>query len=400
VPRILHAAGMLERLYTDLLAVRGWPNIAGMAAVLCGMSGAGCRMAARVSEGVPPGKITHWPVFGLAYHLRQRRAKTPAELTGAHLWAGREFCGRIIRHSLGNATGVYTFNSAGLELLQYARRRGLFRVMDQTMPPVELMDRLLAEEQSAFPGWEEAQADDPYRPELAARQRGEWDCADLILCGSEFVRKGIAECGGPVARCAVVPYGVELAVTDLLRAAGARLRVLIAGGVRLLKGAPYVLQAAQVLKGAAVFRWCGAVALLPEATRRLAGHVDLRGPVPRPQMREHYAWADVFLLPTICEGSATVCYEALAAGLPVITTPNAGSVVRDGIEGFIVPIRDPEAIIDRLERLARDRELLETMSQQAAQRAQEFMIEKYGERLIGALEAAWRRQEVPCSEDR
>jgi glycosyltransferase involved in cell wall biosynthesis len=157
--------------------------------------------------------------------------------------------------------------------------------------------------------------------------------------------------------------------------------------VCLRKGAPYMLEAARALKGLAEFRWCGALQLLPEAARRLGEYVDLRGPVPRPQMAEHYAWADVFLLPSICEGSATVCYEALAAGLPVITTPNAGSVVRDGLEGFIVPIRDVGAIADRLERLAGDRELLEEMSRRAAERAKEFTLEKYGARLIRALAA-------------
>jgi len=105
-------------------------------------------------------------------------------------------------------------------------------------------------------------------------------------------------------------------------------------------------------------------------------------------MPAQYAWADVFLLPTLCEGSATVCYEALAAGLPVITTPNAGSVVRDGLDGFVVPIRDPEAIAEKLEILARDRELLWWMSNKARERAREFTVEKYGERLIATLRVA------------
>jgi len=117
----------------------------------------------------------------------------------------------------------------------------------------------------------------------------------------------------------------------------------------------------------------------------LQEHVELPGPVLRPKMAEQYAWADVFLLPSICEGSATACYEALAAGLPVITTENAGSVVRDGIEGFVVPIRDYESIVTRLEMLYRDRELLQSVSRGALERAREFTVQKYGERLLAAL---------------
>jgi glycosyltransferase involved in cell wall biosynthesis len=93
----------------------------------------------------------------------------------------------------------------------------------------------------------------------------------------------------------------------------------------------------------------------------------------------------VFLLASICEGSATVCYEALAAGLPVVTTPNAGSVIRDGIDGFIVPIRDGPAIAGRLRLLAGDRERLSWMSANATARSREFTVEKYGDRLVGAI---------------
>jgi len=70
----------------------------------------------------------------------------------------------------------------------------------------------------------------------------------------------------------------------------------------------------------------------------------------------------------------------------VITTPNAGSVVRDGVDGFVVPIRDPEAIARSLDVLARNRELLTWMSENARERAREFTVEKYGERVIAALQ--------------
>ena len=126
---------------------------------------------------------------------------------------------------------------------------------------------------------------------------------------------------------------------------------------------------------------------LENARKQLSECVELTGPVPRAVIHEHYAWADVFLLPSICEGSATVCYEALAAGLPVVTTPNSGSVVRDGVDGFVVPIRDADAIVERLERLASVPNLLEEMSTNALQRAAEFTVEKYGQRLLATLSA-------------
>jgi glycosyltransferase involved in cell wall biosynthesis len=387
VPRILCAAGMLERFYTDFVAVGPWPAVLKALGTASGARGVLGRMSARVPEGIPPGKITHWPAFGIEYYLRQRRAATPAQLTAIFLWAGAEFCRRVIRHGLGKASAVYTYNSAGLELLEHARERGVRRVMEQTIAPALVEDRLLAEEHGAWPGWVRPHQPDPARARLAARERAEWECAELIVCGSEFVRQGIVECGGPAPRCVVVPYGVDarLVAEPGHRGQQGRLRVLLAGEVGLRKGAPYVLQAARATKGWAEFRWCGPVRVLPEAATQLREHVELRGAVPRPQMREHYAWADVFLLPSICEGSAVVCYEALAAGVPVLTTENAGSIVREGIEGFIVPIRDARAIAERLEMLHRDRELLESMSRAALERACEFTVERYGQRLLVAL---------------
>jgi glycosyltransferase involved in cell wall biosynthesis len=96
------------------------------------------------------------------------------------------------------------------------------------------------------------------------------------------------------------------------------------------------------------------------------------------------AWADVFLLPSICEGSALAIHEALAAGLPVVTTPNSGSVVRDGVDGYVVPVRDVDAIVDRLTRLI-DPVLRAEMGRNARARAAEFNKAIYTDRLAKIL---------------
>jgi glycosyltransferase involved in cell wall biosynthesis len=315
-------------------------------------------------------------------------AKSPGGLIATHLWAGREFCRRVLQAGLGNATGVYTFNSAGLEILEHARANGLFAIMEQTIAPAEVEDELLVAEGAIFPGWEKPRVRDSYRREFQEREHAEWASADLIVCGSEFVREGIRKCGGPVDRCRIVPYGVTTSLAPIRqRSKDQPLRVLTVGAVNLRKGAPYALAAAKMLGSAAQFRMVGPATLPPAARARLAEHIEVVGPVPRPGISAHYAWADVFLLPSICEGSATVCYEALAAGLPVITTPNAGSVVRDGVDGFVVRIRDPEAIAERLLGLARDRKALAAMSDCAVARAAEFTVREYGRRLLGAVRA-------------
>jgi glycosyltransferase involved in cell wall biosynthesis len=121
------------------------------------------------------------------------------------------------------------------------------------------------------------------------------------------------------------------------------------------------------------------------ARRTECRHLNFLGRVPRERIAEEYRQADVFVLPSLAEGSAEVTYEALAAGVPVITTRAAGSVVRDGIEGRIVPERDADALADAIEELVENRALRDRMAVSARERARNYTWERYGERLVTAL---------------
>lgn len=376
----------MEALYTDIVATKGWPRwlVAGWPGRMrTGLRG---RLAARVPQGVPRGQIVHFPAFALKCLRRQRAAQTATELTAAYLWAGAEFCRLVLARGLGQANAVYVFNSAGLEVLQFASSRGLRTAVEQTNAPRNVVWGYIEQEREAWPGWDSDSDRDTLAEEFTARERQEWQSADKILCGSEFVAQGIEAAGGPVESCRIVPYGVDVAPVSAPRQGNGNLRVLFCGAVGLRKGIPYLLDAAKQLSADRFhFRLVGPVGLTARARAEVSGQAELLGAVPRPEMAAHYQWADVFVLPTLCEGSATVCYEALAAGLPVITTPNAGSVVRDGVDGFIVPIRDAPAIAEKLDLLLSQPELHAEMSRNALQWASQFTLEKYRERLLAAL---------------
>ena len=386
VPRLLHAAGGLERFYTDIYAgQRGWPRLLAALPGKCCPSGIR-RLLGRKAVGMPEDRIQSYLWFGLAYYARLKRAKNPEALAQAHLWAGKTFGGKVVRSGFGNATAVYAFNTAALEILTAARRRGLFTVVEQTIVPRAIEETLLAEAQSRYPGWEPDRSQSPTVTALAQREREEWGQADLIICGSEFVRDGIQRCGGPVERCVVVPYGVDTHFVPRLREGSkGPLRVLTVGQVGLRKGAGSALEVAERLRGTAEFRWVGPVGLLDGARTEMSRHVELTGVVARGDIMKHYDWADVFFLPSICEGSATVTYEALACGLPVVTTPNAGSVVADGVDGFILPIYDVAAMAERLRQLHDDRPRLVQLSRAAALRAEEVSLAAYQQRFLRLL---------------
>lgn len=385
VPRILHESGQLEHFYTDICASKGWPRWCTRVPAAWRPDGLR-RIAGRIPQGVPSDKITAFNLLGLRYARRRRRARSSGDLRRSFLWMGEAFCRHVLSRGLGAASGVYVFNSAGLEVLDAAKLSKRWTVLEQTIAPLQIETELLQCERQRFPAWQVPINDDGEVVRFSERERAEWQLADRILCGSAFVRDGIAACGGPAERCVVVPYGVD----GRFRLAPRRshdgpIRVLVVGAVGLRKGSQYVLAAARCLQFRAHVRMVGPIECREPAVRELREFVELTGPVPHSAMLQHFAWADLLLLPSLCEGSATVIYEALAASLPVICTPNCGSIVRHGIDGIVVPIRDSQAVVEAVLDLARDPERRRSMAENAGRRAAMFDLAAYGRALASAL---------------
>ena len=243
---------------------------------------------------------------------------------------------------------------------------------------------------STYPGF------DDWAPGHEERLDEEIELADAILLGSTYAADTFAAQGVPRDKLRVIPYGVDL---DTFRPAATprapepgRLRAIFVGQLTQRKGLSYLLRAWETFRRpgadltlvgmaigdpAALAPWAGQFTNIPHRTR--------------PELAQLYQRSDVFVFPTLVEGMPLVVLEAMACGLPVIVTPNGPSdVVRDGIDGFIVPPRDPEAIVRRLEQLHRDPALRLEMGRQAAARAAEFSWNTYARRVIDSLAAAHR----------
>ena len=387
VARILHQHGLLARLYTDIYATDDftklfdyWPGWLRPAAVQ--------RLLDRNPLDVPNEKITHFPIFGIEYYRHLQNARTSSERSAAFIWAGKRFAHKILKCGFGDAHCVYAYNTAAKEILQHTRNHGITGFLEQTIAPRKVEMRILGVENDTFPGWEHY-ATDRHATEYIDREQEEWETAHHIICASDFVRDGIIECGGNPDKCLVVPYGIDNRQFQVERHARrpGPLRVLTVGAVGLRKGSPYVLQAAKLLKGMAEFRMVGAIHVKPRVAAELSAHLHLTGMVARSKISEQYAWADVLLLPSLCEGSATSTYEAMLHHLPVICTPHAGSVARDGKDGYILPARDSATIAAKLEFLATHPDTLAEMAESAHNRALEYNREHYAERLLHALHA-------------
>lgn len=385
VPRFLYEAGLLERFHTDLYFRRSWARW--LDALPESWRPPGVRRLIGRGTELPDHLVRSYSAFGVLYYARNARARDSAAASTVFNWAGRSFGRCVVRDGFGGASAVYAFNTAALEILTAAREQGLRTVLEQTIAPRAIEEELMHAEHARHGDWEPPLLKSEAATATMERESQEWDLADLIVCGSEFVREGIKRCGGPAARCAVVPYGVDSSFRPKAPdgRSGRLLRVLTVGHVGLRKGAPYALAVAKALQGAAEFRWVGPVMVRDAAAAEMARHIDLPGAVPRSDVGAHYEWADVFFLPSVCEGSATVTYEALSCGLPVVTTPSAGSPVRDGLDGFVVDDRDTNAMTGRLRQLHDDRALLARLAQGASSSADALTLASYQQRLLPLL---------------
>jgi glycosyltransferase involved in cell wall biosynthesis len=384
VPALLARAGMLARFYTDICADVGllrrlgrlWPPRLRPKPVAR-------LLGRRLPPEIPARTVRQSAFASCASHALHRLPAARRCLNG---WAvpDRRLIERVRSDGFAGADALYTvLVNSDLDLVQEARARGLRTVHEVMIGPD--VGRWVGEEQALFPGIEASLPPEQVRAgnERDARK---YALADLILVPSEFVRRAVLELGADPQRIATVPYGLHDGWLD-----GANEpvpgRVLFVGSVGLRKGSHHLAAAARLLRRRRV---ACEVRVVGPARAEVIRHSAFDGPhyvgqVPRSRVRDEFRRADVLVLPTLCDSFALVHLEALACGVPVITTPNCGSVVRDGVDGFIVPIRDPEAIADKVELLVADRALRDRMGQSARERAKEFTWERYGERLLGAL---------------
>ncbi len=127
---------------------------------------------------------------------------------------------------------------------------------------------------------------------------------------------------------------------------------------------------------------------------RLLENLEIVSQKPHHKLVDVYNKGDIFVFPSICEGSAKVTYEAMACGLPIITTYLAGSVVRNGKDGFIIPHKNIEALKEKIIYFYDQPLEVTQMGRNAISRAQEYSTEAYGKRIIQAYEKALSKRKL------
>lgn len=275
------------------------------------------------------------------------------------------------------------WNSQCLFSLKEAKRRGIVTIIERSSSHILTQMELIKEEYKIY--------NVKSKPELNAvieRCLKEHEVADYVSVPSRFVYDSFIKRGFDRKKLILIPLGVD---TEKYRPGEKKdriFRILFMGQVSLRKGVQYLLKAFSELK-------------LKDAELLLVGGI---GKNTKKIFKEyekrvnlkHIPWSNdlgsicrqssIFVSPSIEEGSALVNYIAMACGLPVITTFNSGSPVRDGEDGFLVPIRDVEALREKILYFYEKPQEIKAMGTSAREEIENYTWKKYGEQLIKVYE--------------
>lgn len=293
---------------------------------------------------------------------------------------GELFDRRVAAQNL-ECDAFHGFEGAVLHSMRKAKRQGAKTVLDYPIFHFRTIREIMTEEYQRFrlePPKYLLKDDVNIR-----RKRQEIEEAEFILVPTQRIAEDFVRYGKAPEQVYAIPYGFNPERFTVKEKAEEKFRILFVGIIGFRKGVYYLLEAFKQL------RLKNAELLLISPIEEnfkpiLAKYEEIFRYIhslPNEKLSEVYQSASIFVFPSLVEGSAYVTYEAMASGLPVIVSENAGAVARDGIDGFVVPIRDVEALKDKIRLLYENRDLRCQMGKNAAEYVKQFTWENYRKKL-------------------
>jgi len=343
------------------------------------------QLSNRCLQGVPSEKTCFRP-FGELRALYQ-------------LWAGRDnqrvmyernaaFQRMIPGEEIANSSAVIGFDTSSWLLAEKTVALGRRFILDQSSGHPLSVQKLMRRLREQFPEW--AEDFSPRFPELLRVEELEHRVATRIVVASSFSRRTLIENGVPVEKIVLNPYGVDLAAfVPVPRPDPSRpLRFIFVGSFSAGKGVPLLLQAWRSLKAPGAELWLAGPhrkrhrRLIPE----LPG-LRVVGKVPHRELPALLRQCDVLVLPSYFEGFGLVLLEALAAGMPIIASDAtaAPDLITAGVEGYLVPVGDVDALREAMNRFVDSPNDLASMTQAARLCAERYSWDAYGDRWVDLL---------------
>jgi glycosyltransferase involved in cell wall biosynthesis len=306
-------------------------------------------------EGIPPHLVKRlW-----LPEIVQKAVKRFGGTAEQSIWAHNELFAREAAWIMADCDVVHFVQSVGLEAARKAKRSGAKVICDMREEHPHFVEQILSEEATRL------------KIEFTFDGRGssyihrvieELDLADYIFCPSSYARRTFVEQGISEDKLVVCPYGVDSKafIPRERSRASEQFSILFLGNISMRKGVHYLLEAYQKagLKNARLLLAGPVDPAFRRVLRQYEGLFEEVGRIPHSQVHEHYQKADVFVIPSLADTYGLVVLEAMSAGLPVIVSENTGTadIVKNGREGFVVPIRNTQEIAEKLTFLYENRE--------------------------------------------
>jgi alpha-maltose-1-phosphate synthase len=326
--------------------------------------------------------------------LALSRARGEADHYKWVFWHNVQFDRWVASNLPGFGNLAFGYESSSLLTFRRAKELGIPRVLYQPIACAEKARALLGEEKERFPALADTIRYNYFPADEVERRQEERSLANAFLCASDFTKQSLVETGVEAGRIFVEPYGVDQTAFSPSEEKFPNFSVIWASSYTQTKGIGYLLEALArkpvpglelVLAGYPY--GTDAVALYEDRVRvRRIGHVS------RPELAKVMGRCHVHVFPTLLEGFGRNIIEAMSSGLPVITTPNCGGpdLIEDGVTGFIVPIRDVDAICDKLAWINDHPQEATEMGRRARERVSSLTQADYRSRFAERIHKVWQ----------
>jgi glycosyltransferase involved in cell wall biosynthesis len=287
-------------------------------------------------------------------------------------------------------TAVYAYEDGALETFLAAKKLGLECIYDLPIAYHVLLQELLHEEAIRKPNWAFTLGgginDSVQKLE---RKRKELELADTIVVASDFVRQSLPKWTNE-KKIIQSPFGTPFSPSQFYlkeKSDNKKLRVLFVGSMTQRKGLSDLFDAIQLVDSSKV-----ELVVLGSLAAPLSFYSDqikfiYESTRSHDKVLELMRTCDVFCLPSIAEGRALVIQEAMSQGLPIIITANTGAedLVVNEETGFLVPIRSPEAIAEKINWFLANRNKIFQMGRNAKQLADTYSWDGYAATICSEL---------------
>jgi glycosyltransferase involved in cell wall biosynthesis len=355
-------------------------------------------LARRAVDQMPPHLVRCHPMWECLRTAAARAGSGPILIDWLWDRMSHSFDALVACRYVPGAQAVHAFEYTALASFEKAKAEGVATILH--LPSLDSLqfERIQRREKNRWPeliGRHDAYFARKFEWRYERRQR-EIALADVIIANSSLTARSHIEAGADPAKVFVVPLAAPPPVNEINAGAslGEPLTVIWSGPFSLRKGAHYLLEAWRLLHAGshAHLHVYGQLTLPHRLRFPHAESITCHGSVSMPVLFAAYRSADVLVFPTLSDGFGMVVAEAMAHGLPVITTDQAGAadlVTPDN--GLIVPAADPRALAGALQWCLDNRERLRAMRFRALDTARRRQWPDFRREFIGALEAGLRQ---------